>query len=300
VLPGFFIGGTQKGGTTTLHWRLKEHPDVFIPDFPQEIHFFDDDAAFARGLGWYERLFAGHRGERAVGQTSPLYLYAPEVPERIHAVIPRARFLFSLRDPVDRAYAHYWHSVKKGYEGLDFEAALAAEPARIARGGTLWRDHSYVDRGRYAGQLRRFFERFGRERVLVLFQDELAADPARVEAACARFLEVDPAAFPPRRVTAHNVSQLPRSRRLQRAVGPWRRSLPRVAAAIDRLNLRTAPYPPLDPALRIRLARLFEPEIRELEGLLGIDLHRWRRAADAETRSGPGDSLSVGSRARSS
>ena len=281
VLPNFFIGGAQKSGTTTLHWRLKEHPQVFIPDFPQEIHFFDDAKNFERGLRWYEGLFAGWKGQRAVGQTSPLYLYAPEVPERIHAVLPDARFVFILRDPVDRAYAHYWHSVKKGYEGLDFAAALEAEPERIARGGLRRRDHSYLDRGRYAGQLQRYFERFGRQRTLVLLQDELSADPSRVEAACARFLDVDPAAFPPRSVAVYNVSQLPRSRSLQRAVGPWRRRLPRLAAALDRLNLRTAPYPPLDAALRARLERLFEPEIRDLEELLGRELRGWRRASEA-------------------
>ena len=276
MLPDFFIGGVQKGGTTTLHWRLKEHPEIFIPDWPQEIHFFDDEKNFARGLGWYETLFEGYDGQRAVGQTSPLYLYHPAVPERIERAVPNARFLFILRNPTERAYAHYWHSVKKGYEPLDFAAALEAEPERVRRGGRQRRDHSYVDRGRYARQLARFIDRFGRERVHVLLQDRLRSDPDAVERACAEFLGVDPGAFPPRREAARNPSQVPRLRFVQRAVGPWRRALPRVAAVVDRLNLRTAPYPPLPAAQREQLEGIFEPEIRQLEELLGIDLAVWR------------------------
>ena len=145
-VPNFFIGGAQKSGTTTLHWRLKEHPQVFIPDFPQEIHFFDDAKNFERGLRWYEGLFAGWKGQRAVGQTSPLYLYAPEVPERIHAVLPDARFVFILRDPVDRAYAHYWHSVKKGYDSLELRSG--------ARGGA-GADRARRPRRRYDSYLGR-------------------------------------------------------------------------------------------------------------------------------------------------
>jgi hypothetical protein len=279
VLPGFFIGGAQKSGTTTLHFRLKAHPQVFIPDRPQEIHFFDDPRNFARGLLWYEGLFAGWSGQPAVGQTSPLYLYDPLVAARIRDVIPEARFLFVLRNPVERAHSHYWHSVKKGYEPLELAPALEAEADRIRQGGTLRRDHSYVDRGRYAPQLRRYFECFGRERVLVLLYDELVRDPDRLERSCARFLGIDPDAFPPRdRSAARNASQLPRLRWLQRATAPWRRSAPRIAAVVDRLNLRTAPYPALDPALRARLAAIFEPEIRELEKLLELDLSSWKQS----------------------
>jgi hypothetical protein len=277
VLPNFFIAGAQKSGTTTLHYRLKEHPQVFIPDRPQEIHFFDDARNFARGLTWFESLFDSWKGQPAVGQTSPLYVYDPLVPERIQAVIPDARFLFVLRNPVDRACSHYWHSVKKGYESLELGPALAAEDERIRRGGTLRRDHSYVDRGRYAPQLRRFFDRFGREHVHVLLYDQLARDPDCLEQSCARFLGIDPAAFPPRgSVSVRNASRLPRLRWLQRATAPWRRSAPRIATLVDRVNLRTAPYPPPDPELRAHLAAVFEPEIRQLEKLLGLDLSEWK------------------------
>jgi hypothetical protein len=275
MLPNFIIGGAQKAGTTSLHWRLKSHPDVFIPDLPQEIHFFDDDLNFARGIGWYEELFSGWSGQPCVGQTSPRYLYDPQAPARIQAALPDVKLVFTLRNPVERAYSQYWHSVKVGFETLSFEAALEREPERIATGFEARRDFSYVDRGRYAEQLLRYLERFPRERILVLTGGERAET---ADARCAEFLGIDASRFPPRRESAResNAARLPRLRFVQRLTRHIRDRFPHAVAAVDRLNLRNAPYPPMAPATRTRLVESFAPEIERLERILGTDLSHWR------------------------
>ena len=278
MLPDFFIGGAQKSGTTSLHVLLQQHQEVFIPRRPQEIHFFDREESWARGRDWYESLFGQWRGEKRVGQTSPLILYQPEAGERIARLVPQARFLFILRHPLDRAYAHYWHEVKKGWESLPFERALAAEPERLRGGPEARRHYSYLDRGRYAAQLRRFFERFSRERVLVLRYEELRSDAAGLRVRCAAFLEVDPAGFAPATARVHNPSRIPRLRALQVATRGLRERWPRAGRLVDALNLKTAPYPPLDSELRARFSRGLEPELDALERLLGIDLSDWRGA----------------------
>ena len=74
-LPNAIIGGAQKSGTTTLHRLLETHPQTFTPSRTQEIHYFDLEENYSRGLDWYASFFSGWRGEPVVFQTSPLYLY---------------------------------------------------------------------------------------------------------------------------------------------------------------------------------------------------------------------------------
>lgn len=277
-LPNLVIAGAQRAGTTTLHHLLASHPQVFFPQRPQEIHFFDHDAAYARGLDAYRRLFRGWRGERWVGQTSPLYLFEPAVPARLHAALPEARIVVILRDPVARAYSHYWLEVRYGWESESFERALELERARLARGFAARRHHSYVARGRYAEQLARYLELYPRERLLVLLQEDLKRDGEAFVERCARFLELDAPGFaaPGGRVAHHNAARLPRRPAIQRWARPLRERFPRFGYAVDRINLVERPYPPLAAATRERLIDLFLPEAKALEALVGVDLGVWR------------------------
>ena len=278
VLPNAFVGGAQKSGTTTLHRLLETHPQIFFPKRPQEIHFFDLESAYRRGLGWYQGLFADWRGERVIAQTSPLYLYHPRVAERIAAVAPGARFLFLLRNPVDRAYSHYWHERRYGWESLPFEQALAAEPERLRGGEEARRHYSYLDRGRYAHQLARYLDRFPREQILVLLYDQLTADLAGLGARAAAFLGVDPASLvlpPSGEARRHNPAHLPRWPALQRATRGLREPLPRLAWLVDRLNLVEARYPPMKPETRERLAADFASEAEALKRLVGLETGHW-------------------------
>ncbi len=283
MLPNLLVIGAQKSGTTSLHHLLASHTEVFFPARPQEIHFFDLEENFSRGPAWYEAHFEGWSGERYCGQTSPLYLYLPEVPGRIAALLPEVKLVAMLRQPIERAYSQYWHEVRFGFEPLSFEAALAAEPARIAQGPVARRHFSYLDRGRYAGQLARFFEVFGRQRVLVLLQEELRASPVAVQRTLADFLGLSPDGFAarPHERWHLNEAALPRWRRLQRLrpalAGAW----PPLAVALDRLNLARASYPRLPAALAARLTADFEAEILALEALSGLDLAAWRRGSEA-------------------
>lgn len=278
-LPTFLIGGAQKSGTTTLHHYLGAHPDIFIPRRPQELHFFDLDRNYARGVHWYANHFTSATpAHRAIGQTSPLYLYAREVPARIAALLPDVKLIFILRNPVDRAYSHYWHEIKNGRETLDFEAALAIEEKRIASGDDARRSFSYVDRGRYAAQLQRYLGYFPRERILVLRMEDLARDTERILDECAHFLEVEPRgrailkAIPQQ---AFNASRLPRSMRAQRLFAPWRSSVRILTLIVDRLNLKRTAYPRMAEHVRLRLALQFRDDIARLEQLTGMSFEPW-------------------------
>ncbi len=278
VLPNLIVGGAQKSGTTTLHRLLESHPGVFFPARPQEIHFFDLDDRYARGLDWYAGHFTAWRGEPVIAQTSPLYLYEPAVAGRIAAALPAARLIFVLRRPIDRAASHYWHEVRYGWEPLSFEEALEREPERLRGGQEARRHYSYLDRGRYASQLRRYLDLFPAEQILVLTYDQLVADLPGLGRRCADFLALPvagwtlPAGDEPFR---HNRAQVPRFRALQRWVRPARASLPALAWLVDRVNLVPGRYPPIASATRARLAEVFAHEIEDLARLTSLDLSAW-------------------------
>lgn len=288
-LPTAIIGGAQKSGTTTLHRLLEAHPQVYAPPKDQEIHYFDLEENFARGLDWYRSHFRGRGEQPVVLQTSPLYLYEPKVPARIFELLPWVKLIFILRHPSDRAYSHYWHEVRFGWESLSFEEALAAEPERIAGSFEARRRHSYVDRGHYARQLRRYLDLFPREQVLVLTQESFKRNTARESRRIAAFLGIDADLWggaETRRDWHYNAAMVPRWPWLQRLARPFRWGKWRyLSHAIDAVNLVRRPYSPMQLETRLRLAEAFAPGIAELESLIGLDADSWRRR-DAEILAG--------------
>lgn len=181
VLPDFVILGAQKAGTTSLHDYLSQHPNV-APPLTKEIHFLDYN--YERGEGWYRAHFPTHfekwRGAfRVTGEGSPYYLFYPHAALRAKQLLPRAKFIVLLRNPVERAYSQYHHQVRLNLEPLSFEDALAQEATRLD--GEFekiladdeyysfnFQNFSYCARGMYADQLTRWFKYFPREQFLIL------------------------------------------------------------------------------------------------------------------------------------
>jgi hypothetical protein len=280
VLPNLIIGGAQKCGTTSLHRLVESHTDVFFPTGKQEIHFFDFKHEYRKGIESFARRFDQWGGQSVVAQTSPLYLYLPEVPPRIHAALPGVKLIFILRSPTDRAYSHYWHEVRSGWEWCSFEDALDREPDRIATGFDGQRHYSYVDRGRYAQQLSRYAQHFSPNQMLILSQDDLRDDLSNVCRQVETFLGIGGGRFrmDALRSSHHNACRLPRIRAIQRLVRPLRQKMPRLGYLVDRINLRKKKYPPMSAATRRRLTEAFEPDLDELESRWQIDTSNWRAA----------------------
>jgi hypothetical protein len=214
-LPDFMIIGAKRSGTTSLWNYLVQHPLV-MPMYPRSRglkspwYFY---ANYAKGDVWYrshfategelDRLEAVHGIRPLTGEACPYYMYDPRIVGRIHALMPDLRAVVLLRDPVKRAYSHFWERTGEGDETLSFEEALAAEPERTA--GELERmeadpyyysrahDYfSYRDRGIYLPQLRRWTEVYPRERVLIMSAEELYADEQRAVDKVLAFLGLPP------------------------------------------------------------------------------------------------------------
>ncbi|HSS98939.1 MAG TPA: sulfotransferase domain-containing protein [Terriglobales bacterium] len=206
-LPDLIIIGAQKAGTTSLFHYLLQHPQL-VPSSIKEVHYFDGGLnpavdTFQKGERWYRAHFplaARCQNGSKVFEASPFYLFHPLVPERMAAVVPKAKLIVLLRNPTDRAISHYFHARRVGYEDLPIDQALRAEESRV-RGlveRQQWKDptlrhYTYKARGRYAEQLERFMGKFPRNQLLVLNSERLACEPERVLRSVFEFAEIDSA-----------------------------------------------------------------------------------------------------------
>ena len=251
TLPDFLIIGAQKCGTTFLYQLLVQHPRV-KPAFLKEVHYFDLN--FEKGNNWYRSNFPLQmRNPRTyvTGEASPYYLFHPYAPERASTVVPDAKLIILLRDPVDRAYSHYQHQVKRvtgeARETLTFEEAIEAEerilPAEVSKmlqdenyKSSSHRTRSYLGRSRYMDQLQVWSSFFPRRRMLVLKSEDLFNDTTNTLERVLDFLALPHWA-------------------------PETYSIP---------NKRE--YTGLDPLLRQRLDEYFEPHNQRLYRYLGVDL----------------------------
>jgi len=199
-LPDFVVIGAQKAGTTSLHAALAQHPQLFLPS-TKELHYFS--SGFDQPLASYGAHFGPARADQVCGEATPYYLFHPAAPQRLAACLPQARLIVLLRDPVARSLSHYFHAIRRGNETLPLEAALAAEPERLAGAeamlqlpGGAHRAHqtqSYLARSRYDQQVPRFAAWQQAGRLLVLRSEMLFLEATATLERVLAFLGLPPA-----------------------------------------------------------------------------------------------------------
>ena len=187
-LPHFLGLGTQKGGTTSLHKLLEQHPGVYLPPC-KEVHYFSLHAQ--QPASWYAAHYGEARRGQRRGDITPYYLFHPQAPDRIRTLLPKAKLIVLLRDPLERALSQVFHARRHGFETLEVADALAAEPQRLASGDPFSvQKHSYVARSRYLEQLDRYEALFPSRQLLVLKSEDLFQDTAVVWERIQRFLRL--------------------------------------------------------------------------------------------------------------
>lgn len=261
-LPDFLVIGSKRGGSTSFYYDLIEHPAIlglFPPPIPllkpvgtKGVHYFDTE--YAHGSTWYRSHFptrwqrqrVSHRvGEPALaGEASPYYLFHPLAAARAHDLVPHAKIIAILRDPVMRTYSHWKERRREHAEDLDFLAALEAEPSRLAGererllhdpgySSYAYEQQSYATQSRYAEMLAPWLELYGRGAVFVAASEDYYADPDAVLGDCQDFLGLS------RRPTATGTTR------------------------------NSAPGGSIDPAVRARLEAYFAEQNAALADLTG-------------------------------
>ncbi|HLW35760.1 MAG TPA: sulfotransferase domain-containing protein [Chthoniobacterales bacterium] len=240
MLVDFVIGGTQKGGTSALDSFLRQHPEICMPATRKELHFFDREEE-NRDYKEYHAAFKPKGQHRVIGEASPIYMYWETAPYRIWKYNPKMKWILALRNPVERAFSAWNMETKRGKEKLPFTEAIEREAERCREALPLQhRVYSYVDRGFYAHQVRRLFNIFGRDSVLVLLSKELRNEHQKTLRRVFEFLGIDSSFVPPQ-------------------------------ASVFEQEYADE----MDSQLRARLSKTFYFDVKELETLLGRKLSTW-------------------------
>jgi Sulfotransferase domain len=278
MFPNFIIAGAEKSGTSSLAFYLSEHFDVFIPPI-KELHFFEDLNNYSKGYDWYEKQFCGWKGEKAVGECTPFYMYDETCARKIKNQFPDMKIIFILRNPVDRAYSNYWHQVRGGKEYLSFEDALKKERKRTIKSRFHSFTYSYLEKGFYSVQIKRFLSLFDRTQLHVVKFEDLKKHPQKLLNSIYHFLEVDVLDSQETISRIKNKSALPRSRRVQFiARKAFKTSV--FFRAVAKVNLKCGytDYPPMGKNTRQSLVNYYLQDIKKLENMVQTDFSSWIQA----------------------
>lgn len=274
VRPNFLIPGAPRCMTTALAYYLAEHPDVHFARV-KEVNYFN--RYYDKGDAWYLGFFENWNGEPAVGEASTRYMSVPEAAERIYTFNPAFKLIFSLRNPVDRAYSEYKRDVQTRGIEQPFD-----EQVRMT--------DRYIWPGQYHTHVQRFLCFFPQEQVYFAIFDDLVADIAGEMRRISEFLEIDPS-FEFTRVNQAGInrSHQPNSLVLQRWIHRYlehsyndptlvryiKNVMRRILNAINHGNSKA--FPPMRESTRAYLISVFEADVSALEALIDRDLSHWRQ-----------------------
>jgi hypothetical protein len=272
ALPNLIVIGAQKCGTSGLHYHLSLHPEVWMSR-PKELNFFIEERNWPRGLDWYRRQFDARAKVR--GEASPNYTAYPQhmgVPERIASVLPDAKLVYLIRDPLERIAAHWVHNYAKRRERGDLASTLRHP------------NTSYLVRSQYHMQLQQYLRHFDREQILVLEQEDLRLERAATLRMVFEFIGADPDFTHPQfERERHQTSRKTRASRLAVRLDRLSRSrrgrrLPRnVWLAIDeKLPLRRPiERPDVRAALSSEALKVLREDAERLRELTGRPFEHW-------------------------
>lgn len=172
-MPAFVCIGVEKCGTTSLHRMLDQHPDVYLGRFKE--HFFFN-REFDRGIEWYNDRYSTYAGEALVGDITPSYFRNPKSYDRIHSLCgPQVRAILVLRQPLIRAWSHYNHELLR---------------AKFDVGFTETFEHPLIGVD-YVKVVERFQQNFGDRGLVLINEDDIAANPLIGAAAVGEHLGIE-------------------------------------------------------------------------------------------------------------
>jgi len=280
--PNFFIVGAPKAGTSSLYAYLNDIPGIYMSKIKEPKYFSrksflkNKKAEIIRDEKEYLHLFRKVKDEKIIGEASPDYLSNPEVPNLIHQIVPHARILISLRDPVERLISDYFMFQRLGVMKLSFHELFmkklgSDKEARIA--------NIRIQRGVYSENVKRYFDIFGREQVKVIIFEEFIKDAKGTVEEILRFLGLnqkldnfEAEVHNPFAVARGSVSQfIFRDSRIkgiaEKILSPEQRKILR-----EKLLIKKQPKPKINQEDKKILAKFYYDDVQKLKQLLEREL----------------------------
>lgn len=296
-LPDFLIIGASRSGTTSLHYYLEEHPEIFMSN-PKELRFFDIDSNYYRGAPFYQQYFQNASPDQVKGESSPPYFHKgitfkskesskfdlnDDSASRIKSMLPNVKLIITLRNPVMRLYSQYLKNLGQGRETcLEVSEAIQEEldgKRHYSKSSLCW-----LYKNTYSVHLERWFSLFSREQILVLIFDEWINDTGNSLRNICTFLEVNPVHQFTRKNVSKNTKKEPRSYTINSmrykmfkntGLGGF------FGKVIDRLNSKKSSRH-ITSSEYDTIYSILKDDIDKVEEITNIDLDIWRskRIAD--------------------
>lgn len=246
--PNFLIIGAQKCGTTSLHFYLSQHKDIYCSE-PKELHYFDSKKS---NIEKYKKKFSNNH--KINGESTPIYIFHPNAPEKIKKELGQIKIIIVLRNPVLRAYSHYWHEIKRGWENRDFKTAINEDIRLLGKpvNEKHIRHYSYFSRGLYTNQIEKIRLLFNHENIKIIRFSELMSDPLKTTNETINFIDPTLETLNSIDNEPKNPAKIPRSMRINRLSGYSEELLGEdnyIAKIIRKANLVQKNYPKISNEL---------------------------------------------------
>ena len=254
MLPNFLIVGPPKSGTTSLQLYLNRHPDIFCRG---ETHYYDEN--YNKGIKWYEKQFEKAKGEKRIGEKTPDYFYIEGIPEKIKKDFPDIKLLFILRDPIKRAYSHYYHNLRRGVEEKSFEKHLNEKSI-------------YINVSMYIEHIKRWKKYFSEKQMYFLKMNDLNQTKLQK---IAEFLRVE-SNFDFGELKRYNIGGSPRTKTLAKiSQNKKKKKIPILSEGIKRgINMKRGKYPEMKKETEQKLKKIFKPYNEELKKQTNLNFNK--------------------------
>lgn len=261
--PNFLIAGSAKTGTTSLRIYLDRHPDIYCHH--KEIHYFDDN--YDKGNVWYENHFKGIT-RQAIGEKTPSYFYfhPSQIPKRVYNYNPKMKLIFTLRNPIYRAWSHYLMHQFNGYNKQSFMDTMLTEKDY----GIPDFNKQYLNAGNYIKNIQNWCEYFPKDQMCFSIIEEM--DNNELNRICS-FLGLYNFDFG--MLERYNVGGKRRSKLLSKLILLIPDSFKYKFSILRGLNLNKSKYPQMLDEDKKFLVRYYQPLNKQLEKFTGLNLERW-------------------------
>lgn len=291
-----FVGiGAAKSGTTWVADMLDKHPAICLSE-PKEVNYFNylvptpsrlvyrrkkksiENKNFSKSVSWYEKHFLHYKPGNLRGDFSTVYFYDEKAPTAIKNLFPEVKLIVCLRNPIDRAYSEYW-MLRSSFkiERRSFERLLEEENSML------------IEKGKYYNLLSRYLNYFKREKILIIFFEDIKKQPEVVLKRVYDYLGVDSSFVPVEIRNKSNRAKVARWKGVVRMMNASVKFLANLRLVflvrflkkigfnklLLRLTTTKLTYPPMDLQTRQKLRLAFEDDIQQLEKLLNKDLSHW-------------------------
>lgn len=275
-LVNCFIIGCQKTGSSWLFECFREHPDIFIPKL-DAIHYFTINHIF--GEQYLTKFYDAVGSEKIICDPTPSYIRSPDAASRIYQYNPNSKLIFTLRNPIERSFSHYWHHKRKGQINFNFTDTLEYRSVGNYDLYEIW-----IKSSLYFQQIKPFLDIFPRDQIKINVFDDLLTDPRKYIKSIYAFLEVDPLFVPSVIETKVNAALKSKTETSHRSLFEklayygLRRSILQLFNRGNKTKLEKQENEyvrGIDQDFRDKLRIIFREDVVKLSDLLERDLTHW-------------------------